>query len=333
MFREAYTEFMAKNPSPTKIEEGVFFIEQIKSNSVERKEIILTVSEIHKIGYNSAKTRVTRKISSARRAGYKFSGKPIKGGSIMLEEKIDDSNEVQVENQEQAEGQVEFLPLEEKNNSMAFEMGDRQLTTVELAEKIRFYAEQIRDNIIVIGKCLLQVHDQVGHGKWGKWIKENTTFSRQTVHKFMECAKRFESVAPAQHLNSSQMIELLSLPESQTEEFLENKVKEGTPVEGMTKSKLRSEIKEWKRIRNEEKNVDGNLEDIKSNEDNETSGDLEEELSTTDLSVDFETIELKVLRQDEPELKRLLKKLLDMENTLSAESKNSLQKKIEELSS
>ena len=90
----------------------------------------------------------------------------------MSEEKIADSNvssnEVQVENQERAEGQVEFLPLEEKSNSMVFEMGDRQLTTVELAEQIRFYAEKIRDNIIVIGKCLLQAHEQVGRGKWVK---------------------------------------------------------------------------------------------------------------------------------------------------------------------
>ena len=129
------------------------------------------------------------------------------------------------------------------------------------------------------------------------------------------------------------MIELLSLPAPQTEEFLESKAKEGTPVTAMTKSKLRSAIKKWNIEHNEEKNVDDNSEDIKSNEDNKTSGDSKEESSPSDSSVDFETIELKVLHQDALELKRLLQNLLTMENTLSPESKICLQATIEELAS
>ena len=257
---------------------------------MKRKEIIDMVSEVRGIKRDSAKLHVTRAMTAARRAGHEFDGKPIKIEEVKnLEPEI-----------------VEIIPCE--NNGVTSEP-----TPEELAERIRYYSSQVRENIINIGKCLKQVKKQLAHGKWHEWIKTNTTFSQQTVHKFMQCAERFEKVAPARELNASQMMELLSLPAPQVEDFFEKQETAGTPVKNMTKLKLRAEIKDWNRTHSDEANSKKSKE-VKS--------------------VVFKTVKLKVLSEDEAELARLLQLLqiaLNLENKMSEESLSSLRTWIEAL--
>jgi chromosome segregation ATPase len=54
-------------------------------------------------------------------------------------------------------------------------------------------------------------------------------------------------------LSLSQVTELLSLPEAETETFIEQKKAEGKPVEDMTVKTLRQEIKDWKNSAEQEK--------------------------------------------------------------------------------
>ena len=185
-------------------------------------------------------------------------------------------------------------------------------TPEELAERIRYYSLQVRENIINIGKCLKHVKNQLAHGQWHNWIKTNTTFSPQTVHKFMQCAERFEKVAPARDLNSTQMIELLSLPAPQVEDFFEKQETAGTPVKNMTKRELREEIKEWNKTHADETNS--------------------KKRKAVKAEVVFKTVKLKVLSEDEAELARLLQVALNEENRMSVDSVSSLQTWIETLS-
>ena len=257
---------------------------------MERKEIIDMISEVREIKRDSAKLHVTRAITAARRAGHEFDGKPIK-----IEEVKKEPLETEV---------VEIMPSEK--NSVTTEP-----TPEELAERIRYYTAQVRDNVINIGKCLKQVKAQLPHGQWHKWIKTNTTFSTQTVHKFMQCADRFETVAPARELNASQMMELLSLPAPQVEDFFEKQEATGTPVKNMTKLELRGEIKEWKKAHTDETNS--------------------KKSKAVKPEVVFKTIKLKILSEDEAELARLLKVALSEETKMSADSVSSLQTWIETL--
>lgn len=185
MFREEYEAFIGRTPKPNKVEEGAFFIAQIK-NGVERKEIVDVISELLKIERNSAKTRVTRAISAARRAGYAFDGKPIKRKDhVKMSEKTEELTPAEV------------LPPEESNTVEENSVGEQRKLD-ELAESIRNYTFQIRDNIINIGQCFIDAKKLVKYGEWDKWIKANTTFTRQTVYKFMQCTKRFANVALAE---------------------------------------------------------------------------------------------------------------------------------------
>lgn len=63
----------------------------------------------------------------------------------------------------------------------------------------------------------------------------------------MDCAERFPNVKSIADLNSTQMIQLLSLPDTKdTENFIEQKESEGTPISDMSVKTLRQEIKKWK---------------------------------------------------------------------------------------
>lgn len=123
----------------------------------------------------------------------------------------------------------------------------------QLVAEIKDLKDKIGENVIEIGVKLLEVRELLKkikkgeRGSWGDWLKSNVDFTHQTANKFMKCAERFKNYAPARHLNSSQMFELLSLPSAEeTAKFVDTKNSESNPVENMKKMELREEIKKWK---------------------------------------------------------------------------------------
>ena len=124
----------------------------------------------------------------------------------------------------------------------------------QLALEIRYYSQQTALSIIEVGKRLIEAKKQVAHGEWENWLKGKVNFTRETASRFMKCAERYSNVTSISLLNPTQMITLLSLPESETEIFIEQKKAEGNPVEDMTVKTLREEIKEWKSKAEQAKN-------------------------------------------------------------------------------
>lgn len=116
----------------------------------------------------------------------------------------------------------------------------------QLETEIKYYLNQISQNVIEIGKRLIQAKSLVKHGEWQTWLQNNFQFSQNTAGRFMQVAKRFGKSATSQTLNQSQMIALLALPEADTEKFIEQKEAAGTPVSDMSVKTLRNEIKQWK---------------------------------------------------------------------------------------
>lgn len=120
------------------------------------------------------------------------------------------------------------------------------ITLPKLEEEIKYHLNQISQNIIEFGKRLIQAKSLVQHGQWTHWLQDNFKLSQNTAGRFMQCAERFGNSATSQNLNQSQMIALLSLPESDVENFIEQKSAAGTPVSDMSVKTLRKEIKQWK---------------------------------------------------------------------------------------
>lgn len=117
---------------------------------------------------------------------------------------------------------------------------------IQLETEIKSYISQISQNIIEIGRRLIQAKSLVKHGEWSSWLETNFNLSQQTARRFMQVAERFSKTRIDTRFNSTQMIALLSLPDAEeTEKFIEQKASEGTPVENMSVKTLRKEIKQW----------------------------------------------------------------------------------------
>ena len=119
-------------------------------------------------------------------------------------------------------------------------------TLNQLEVEIKFYLNQTAQNILEVGKRLTQAKSMVQHGEWANWLENNFSLSQNSAIGFMRVAKRFGNSQLTVKLNPTQMVEMLSLPEGETEKFIAQKAAEGTPVEDMTVKTLREEIKQWK---------------------------------------------------------------------------------------
>ena len=116
----------------------------------------------------------------------------------------------------------------------------------QLTVEIKFYVNQWGQNTIEVGKRLIAAKKLVEHGDWSKWLEDNFNLTQQTARNFMRCAERFGNSKSILNLNSTQMIQLLSLPAEETEKFIAAKKAENNPVEDMTVKNLRDEVAKWK---------------------------------------------------------------------------------------
>lgn len=117
----------------------------------------------------------------------------------------------------------------------------------QLEVEIKFYLGQTAQNIIEVGKRLIQAKNLVQHGQWQQWLQNNFQLSYRSAAKFMQCAEQFSNVPTSATLNVSQLTEMLSLPDAEeTEKFIAEKAAEGKKVAEMTIKQLRDEIAAYK---------------------------------------------------------------------------------------
>lgn len=123
-----------------------------------------------------------------------------------------------------------------------------------IAAEINNIKEQTRKmvlyNSIEIGRRLVEAKEIVGHGEWGKWLKESVDYSQRTANNLMRIFQEYgadqitllgdnsKSQAFA-NLSYSQAIALLELPEEEREGF----IKENN-IEDMSTRELQKVIKE-----------------------------------------------------------------------------------------
>lgn len=123
---------------------------------------------------------------------------------------------------------------------------DSGKTIEELTSEIQYYLVKMGQNAIEAGKRLILAKAKLQHGEWQNWLADNFNLSYKMAAKFMQVAERFSKVSTSRLFSQSQMFEMLSLPESETEKFIEVRALEGTPVDSMSIKKLREEIKKYK---------------------------------------------------------------------------------------
>ena len=134
------------------------------------------------------------------------------------------------------------------------ETADRPRTVEQIAVEINFYKAQTVQNIIEIGKRLIEAKERLPHGAWADWLKDAVDFTQSTANRFMQIAREYSTSAPVRNLSYTKMLALLQVPEEDREAFLaESHLVNGVPktVDEMSKRELNQAIRERDQARRE----------------------------------------------------------------------------------
>ena len=131
---------------------------------------------------------------------------------------------------------------------------DRPRTVEQIAVEINFYKAQTVQNIIEIGRRLIEAKERLPHGAWADWLKDAVDFTQSTANRFMQIAREYSNSTPVRNLSYTKMLALLQVPEEDREAFLaESHLVNGVPktVDEMSKRELEQAIRERDQARKE----------------------------------------------------------------------------------
>lgn len=100
--------------------------------------------------------------------------------------------------------------------------------------------------MIEIGKRLIEIKKELEHGQWLSYLGNELGWTYQTGNRFMKIAREFSctNYSIPSNLQSSKVIELLSLPSDARNEFI---LSFDEDIESITVKQLRDEIRKYKK--------------------------------------------------------------------------------------
>ena len=117
---------------------------------------------------------------------------------------------------------------------------------VTITAEIRILQAEAREKAveygIKIGQRLNEAKGLVPHGEWSNWLENEVHFSQRTAERFMKLYEESDTIAKSttlSNLSISNALRLLSVPEEDREEILQNE-----DVENMTHRELDAVIRE-----------------------------------------------------------------------------------------
>lgn len=110
--------------------------------------------------------------------------------------------------------------------------------------EILMLKDQTAQNIIEIGKRLIEVKENLEHGEFTEWLKEKVDISHRTANNFMKVATTFSNSQSLANLGSTKLFLLAGLDEENRQEIMKE-----SNVEEMTTRELEQVVKEKKEIK------------------------------------------------------------------------------------
>ena len=119
-----------------------------------------------------------------------------------------------------------------------------------VAAEIRTFTASMLNNIIEIGRRMVEAKEMLPYGDFGKWIQENTGYSASTANNFMRIYTEYGAVQGSLFggetecqtfgkLSYTKALALLALPAGEREAFVENH-----DVDAMSTRQLQKAIRE-----------------------------------------------------------------------------------------
>lgn len=98
-----------------------------------------------------------------------------------------------------------------------------------------------------IGKRLIEVKEQLPHGEWGKWLKDNVEYSQSTANNLMQIHLEYSANSQAfGNLSYSKAVALLGIDIEEREAFIQE-----NNVDEMSTRELQKTIKEKQKLEKE----------------------------------------------------------------------------------
>lgn len=142
-----------------------------------------------------------------------------------------------------------------------------------------------------IGKRLIEAKEQLPHGEWGNWLKENVEYSQSTANNLMQIHMEYSSNSQAfGNLSYSKAVALLGIDAEDREAFLqENNVDEMSTRELQKvikeKQKLEKEMAKREADATKEKSLlEKDIQDLKQQLENAQEQSVENEVSEKEIN-------------------------------------------------
>lgn len=110
--------------------------------------------------------------------------------------------------------------------------------------EILILKEQTAQNIIEIGRRLIEAKENLQHGEFTEWLKQKVDISHRTANNFMKVATTFSNSQSLANLGSTKLFLLAGLDEDDRQEVMQE-----SNVEDMTTRELEQVVKEKKEIK------------------------------------------------------------------------------------
>lgn len=105
---------------------------------------------------------------------------------------------------------------------------------------------------IRVGENLVMAKEEVPHGQWGQWLRDNFNMTERTAQRYMKLYERFgknDNAVVFENYELSQLYELMTLDEEELEDFIETQKDKGVDVSKMSTRAIQKAKKEHKEER------------------------------------------------------------------------------------